>query len=646
MSMIRQVGLIILAVVALAIGGAAAVGTWSTRQVLQQQWQTRNADAATMIALALSQHAGDPTMMELVLSAQFDTGHYRSIALVGPDGRALFERHGPVAGGAAPAWFVQAVPVSAQPGVAIVTQGWRTVGRVQVESQSAWVYDGLWTALLRSTGWLLAVGVVALSLAALLVRHWRRGLDDVVAQARALEDGRYTEIAVPTTPELARLAAGMNSMVRRVHRTFDGQAAQLDGLRRQVQTDALTGLSNRHHFMARLERALNDGSGGDEAARTDLPPRGGLLLVRLRNLDTLNAGAGRDVVERLIGAIGEVVATYPQRVAGAFAGRLNGGDLALYLPAPGMVAETAQALGHALGTALASIERSADVAIGGVDGLTGGSISDAMARADQALAQAELRAPIGVRVERLTAVAPLGESEWRQRIGAALDAGRLRLGEYAVVDAQGALVHLECPLRVQLQPDGAFDAAAHWLPMASRSRVIHRVDLAAVELALQAIERDGRARCVHVSVRSLGDAGFVGDVALRLRQQPRAAGRLSIEVGEAIVQHWPQWRAAAEQWRPLGVRLGIENTGGAMHALLDARKLGLDYVKIDGRFVRGVGADAAMADFARQIVATARGIGIAVYAEGVQDPADLGRLWELGFDGATGPAIGPSAGAA
>lgn len=639
MSMIRQIGFILLAVVVLAIGGSVTVGIWSTRQVLQQQWETRNADSATLIALALSQHRGDMTLMQLVLSAQFDTGHYRRVRLAAPDGQVLFERSAADTGGIAPAWFVETLPMTAAPGLGIVTDGWRTVGRVQVESQPGWAYDNLWLSLIRSTGWLLAIGLLALALAAVAVRRWRSGLDDVVAQAHALEDGRFVEITVPRTPELALLTSGMNSMVRRLHDVFETQSTQLDALRRQVQSDPLTGLSNRRHFMAQLERALQGRPEDGNSPHDKVPPRGGLLLIRLRALESLNASAGHEVVARLLGALGEVLSTYPKRVEGAFAGRLNVGDLALYLPANGLVGETAQALSDALGTALTAIERSADVAIGGVDGLTTGSVSVAMSRADEALAQAEIRAPLGVQVEVLPAGEAIGETEWRLRITQALDGGRVKLAEFPVVTPHGAVVHLECPLRVQLQADGPFDAAVRWLPMASRSRIIHRVDLTVVDLALQAIGRDGRARCVHVSALSLADAAFVRDVAAQLSKSSSAAAGLSIEVGEAVTQHWDLWRAAAEQWRPFGTRLGIENAGGAMDTLLEARNLGLDYIKIDGRFVRGLDDDPTMADYARQIVATARGIGVAVYAEGVQDERDLARLWELGFDGATGPAV-------
>jgi EAL domain-containing protein (putative c-di-GMP-specific phosphodiesterase class I)/GGDEF domain-containing protein len=639
MSMIRQIGLIILLVVALAIGGSVAVGTWSTRSVLQQQWQLRNADSATLIALALSQHRGDMTLMRLVLSAQFDTGHYRRVRLVGPDDAELIVHESPANSGAAPAWFIAALPMSAQPGTGIVTDGWRTVGRVHVEGQSAWAYDNLWQALTRSTGWLLAIGSVALVLAAAAVSRWRRGLDDVVQQAHALEAGRFTEIEVPKTPELARVASGMNSMVRRLHEVFDAQAAQLDSLRHQVQSDPLTGLSNRRHFTAQLARALDDGARDDGASDGAAPARGGLLLLRLRELEALNARVGHAVVDRLVAAMGEVLAAYPGRVEGSFAGRLNAGDLALYLPANGMAGESAQALRATLGTALAAVEPSADVAIGGIDALTTGHMSVALSRADEALARAEFEGPFGVHVQAQPVGEAIGETEWRQRIASALDAGRVRLSEFPVLDADGRLIHMECPLRVQLQEGAAYEAAMRWLPMASRSRIVQKVDLAAADLALRAIAADRRPRCVHVSAASMADVPFVEALTRRLAAAPESAALLSLEVGESTTTPWAMWRAAAEQWRPYGTRLGIENAGGSMRTLLEARKNGLDYLKVDGRFVRGLGHDASLADYARQILTTARGIGVPVYAEGVDDNADLQRLWELGFDGATGPAV-------
>jgi EAL domain-containing protein (putative c-di-GMP-specific phosphodiesterase class I) len=279
------------------------------------------------------------------------------------------------------------------------------------------------------------------------------------------------------------------------------------------------------------------------------------------------------------------------------------------------------------------------VYIGGVDGLQSEGSSDALARADEALARAEVLSPSDVQVLSLAEGEGFGEAEWRGRLTRALSQGRAEIAEFPVVLSDGSLHHLECPLRVQLEDNGPFVRAERWLPMAWRGQLMDQVDLAAVRLALAAIARDSQPRSIHVSAASLSDVGFVRELERRLADAPQAAGKLSIEVDELATAHWRRWRDATERWRPLGVRLGIDNTGRALEALADARSYGVDYLKIDGRFIRGAAQDTALADFARQLVVTARAMGVALYAEGIDDLQDLRFLWSVGFDGATGPAV-------
>jgi EAL domain-containing protein (putative c-di-GMP-specific phosphodiesterase class I) len=288
---------------------------------------------------------------------------------------------------------------------------------------------------------------------------------------------------------------------------------------------------------------------------------------------------------------------------------------------------------------LAVIEPNARVCIGGVDGLQADGSSDALARADEALARSELQMPPTVQVQDLAEGEGIGESEWRSRLMRALAAGHTEIAEFPVVLNDGRIAHFECPLRVQLHHGGPFVRAERWLPMAWRGQLMDQVDLAAARLALAAIARDGRPRSIHVSAAALADSGFVREFERRLSAVPQAAGKLSIEVDESATAHWRRWRDAAERWRPLGVRLGIDNTGRAIEALADARSYGVDYLKVDSRYIRGLASDAALADFARQLVATARAMGVSLYAEGVDDLQDLRLLWTIGFDGATGPAV-------
>ncbi|MDH4062106.1 MAG: GGDEF domain-containing protein, partial [Aquincola sp.] len=92
MSLMRQIGLLLAAVVLLALAGAVGVNLHAARDTLATQLRVKNSDNAQSLALALSQQKGDAQLMELLLAAQFDTGFYRRIRFVRADGSMAFER--------------------------------------------------------------------------------------------------------------------------------------------------------------------------------------------------------------------------------------------------------------------------------------------------------------------------------------------------------------------------------------------------------------------------------------------------------------------------------------------------------------------------------------------------------------------------
>jgi EAL domain-containing protein (putative c-di-GMP-specific phosphodiesterase class I)/GGDEF domain-containing protein len=373
-------------------------------------------------------------------------------------------------------------------------------------------------------------------------------------------------------------------------------------------------------------------------------PGAALVLVRVMHLETLNERLGRDDTDRVLRTVGDVLQTYVERVPGALAGRLNGSDFGLCLPVHGLAAETAVAIHGALVGAPALRAGGCEVAVGAADGLAGIAAGAALAEADAALAHAESVHGLAVEGRAGLAADVSGARAWRDQIAAALAEGRARLGEYPVLAPEGGLIHLECPLRLQLEDGGEFRPAAHWLSLARRSRLMPEVDLAALALALQATAADGRPRAVHIATASLGAPGFVGEVAQRLRARPDAARRLALEWVEPVrpvdVRAWAE---AAALWRGEGVRLGVEHAGAAPQQLPRLQDVGIDYVKVDARHLRGLGADASVHSYAQGLLALIHGLGLVALAEGVDDASDLAALWALGFDGATGAAIGAPA---
>ena len=634
MSLIRQVWLLLLATVLLAFAGSVGVSATSARDLLQTQLRLKNSDNAAALALALSQQKGDAQLMSLLMAAQFDTGFYRQVQLRAPDGQVVFTREAEPTVGAAPRWFVRLVPIVSQPGTAQVSDGWHALGQVTVESQVAYAHDALWASTLRTALALAAVGLLAAGLGWWVVRRISRPLEVAVAQARSLEKGEFVTASEPRVPELRRLARAMNSLVERLRLTSSAQAAQIDTLHRQLNGDALTGLSNRSHFLFQLASSLQ---------REDGPAQSGLLLLRVMDLATLNRQWGHAATDRLLITIARALQPYADEVQGCFLGRLNGSDFALCLPAPGVAHETAQTLSQALQLVLPTLCGGAAVCIGAVEVHRGMQVGQVMGAVDAALARAESRGAYMVEFgpHPPGALAVLGEGAWRQRIEQALaQSQRVQLMEFPVLNARRQLLHLECPLRLQLEQGGVFEPASRWLPLAVRSRLTVAVDEHALALALHAADHDGRPRCVNLSPASLTDSSFASRLRALLWAMPQAARLIWLEVAEsAAVEHFDLLRELSRQLRATGARVGIEHAGERLGQIPRLFEAGLDYVKLDASVISGVGTDEHRALFVRSTVGLLHGLGIQVYAEGVADAHDAARLWDCGLDGATGPWI-------
>jgi diguanylate cyclase (GGDEF)-like protein len=623
--------LLLLGTLLLALLASVTINVGSARETLQTQLRLKNSDNATALAQVLTQQKGQREMMELAAAAQFDTGFYRSIRFTGADGKPVFQREAIARPLHAPAWFVALAPIDSVPGVAQVSDGWRALGSIEVVSQSAFAHDELWQGTLRATAALAVVGVLAGLFASLGVGRIRRPLDETVEQAASLQRGEYLTVAEPNVPELRRLTRAMNSMVARLRVVFEAQAAQVESMRRQASVDALTGLSNRAHFMAQLGAALK---------REDGHASGGLVLLRVPHLAEVNRSLGREPTDRMIRTIADQLQEYTRRVAGAFAGRLNGSDFAVALPQGGISHETALAVVELLRFALPTFGAQVAVAAGAVETHHGEDLGGVMGAADFALAKAENEGPFAVVSMNPTdtGFAVGGERGWRERVREALNERRVRLAVFPVVNAAGAVIHLECPLRLQLEADGPFETAAHWLPLAVRSRLTCEVDERALALALDAIARDDQPRGINISPASLLDSGFAARLRTQLQAAPRAARSLWIEVDEsAAVDQFEVVRELARQVRPSGARFGLEHAGQRLSQIDRLFEAGLDYVKLDAAVALGVAADPQRAAFVKGLATMLHSLSLQVMAEGVDNEADAQALWRCGVDGLTGP---------
>ena len=634
MSMYRQLWLAIVVSTLLALMGSLLASLLSARSYLETQLSMKNTDNAAALALTLSQSKPDAVSVELAVSALFDSGHYESIRVVDPMERLIVERAISVDEIDAPDWFARLLPLHATPGQARITDGWSQFGTVILVSHSRFAYAALWQSALQMLLALALAGLLGGALGTRILRRLKAPLGAVIEQAKAITERRFVTIDEPRVPELRQLAAAMNATVVRLKTMFAEEAARLENVRREAMCDALTGLANREHGMARLRAQL----GSEETAG------GALLLVRLPDLTGVNRRLGRavadDYLKRAANCVAACASTRPQ----GFASRLNGADFALVLPSEADLAGAAERLRKDLCEIAAPfLDIDPCVCLGSAHYVPGMPIGELLSLADAALAEAEACGHSASRIAISGIEHQPGNAEaWARQIQGALAAERVKLVAFPVIRLDGRPLHVECPLRLKFADGEEWQPAGRFLPVAERLQLTSHLDLAAVRLGLAelAAQPDLAGLAINLSASSLAQASFRPALAVLLAAQPQAARRLWLELPESgALRHLQDLRMLCRELKSAGCRVGLEHYGHHFSQVGQLHDLGLDYLKIDASFVRGVADNVGNAAFLKGLAAIAHSIGLQVIAEGVANPADLAALGDLGFDGATGPGI-------
>jgi len=202
--------------------------------------------------------------------------------------------------------------------------------------------------------------------------------------AGALASERAARLAAHTL-ERQRLANRMLSAELR--HEADMQRREADAQRRLANTDMLTGVANRRHFMARAAVELK------RAARAGRPLA--LLMADIDHFKRVNDRLGHAAGDQVIAAVAQTLAG--QQRAGDLLGRLGGEEFALMLPDTNLaeaqqVAERLRSAVAALGLDWEGQPVPVTMSFGCSDGAGGGSeaaLAALMQRADQALYEAK-----------------------------------------------------------------------------------------------------------------------------------------------------------------------------------------------------------------------------------------------------------------
>lgn len=241
-----------------------------------------------------------------------------------------------------------------------------------------------------------------------------------------------------------------------------------------------------------------------------------------------------------------------------------------------------------------------------------------------------------------------GEMQWVSRLHKAMDENRFRLHCQTIASLNGDLArHGEVLLRLE-DEDGNLVPPMAFLPAAERYNLMPAIDRWVIGAALTTIgeylrqqQDPHRLMCnINLSGASLGDPGLQDyiDEQLALHQVP--PDTICFEITESVAIANLECAATfMYALRQKGCRFALDDFGSGLSSFAYLKTLPVDYLKIDGVFVKDVAHDPVARAMVQAIHTVGHVMGIKTVAEYVENEQILAALREIGVDYAQGYGI-------
>jgi diguanylate cyclase (GGDEF)-like protein/PAS domain S-box-containing protein len=505
-----------------------------------------------------------------------------------------------------------------------------------------------------------ALGQLFSALAGFVDEHDRRALPDPVQQclgsgSRATLGRRALMIARSTGNELGIEASA--SPIRGGEGEIAGAAvmlhdvSELRGLTQQMSYqashDALTGLVNRREFERRLGEAVEVAHAGRQSLVMCY-----LDLDRFKAVnDTSGHLAGDNMLREVAALIREAV-----RDSDTVA-RLGGDEFGVLLV--GCPLDKARQIADDIWRAIGEYRFvwkdrifSVGVSLGLVE-VTGESNSpeEIMNAADSAcyVAKRQSGSHVHVYSSHDEAVArSRGEIHWLQRLQAALRDGFFELYLQPIEPTRpGSIGGPAMEVFVRLHDDGQAILPAEFFPAAERYRLMSLIDRWVLGAALAALAAGairipaGRSLSINVSGQTLADPTFLEFVVEELDRSGVAPQQICFEVSEtSVIGNLEQSRRFIDVLHGMGCRFALDDFGTDLGGFANLKQLPMDYLKIDGSFMRDLARDSVNQAMVTAVISMARTLNFRLIAEQVEDQPALEAARAMGIDFVQGHAVG------
>lgn len=417
----------------------------------------------------------------------------------------------------------------------------------------------------------------------------------------------------------------------------------------QATHDALTGLVNRQEFERRLERVLIETRGDGEAYA--------LLYLDLDQFKVVNDTCGHTAGDQLLR---QISAQLHKHLRGRDTlARLGGDEFGVLLEhcPPDQALRIATALRDAAQDYRFVWEGkpfSVSASIGLVPlSATTGSVSAALAAADAACYAAKEQGRNRVHLyqpDDTLLAQQQTQMQWVSRLTHALDANRFRLYQQVIapLGRHGQnRPHHEVLLRL-LDEEGRVVEPMAFVPAAERYNLMPAIDRWVVREVISrhavhqrhAPEAERPIFAVNLSGSSLADERLAEFVCGLLAEHDVPADMLCFEISEtAAIANLSRAIHFIQTLKREGCLFALDNFGSSMSTFVYLKQLPVDFLKIDGSFIRTIAEDRLTHAMAEAINRVAHVMAIETVAECAETAPILALLKDLGVDHAQGYAL-------
>jgi len=236
-----------------------------------------------------------------------------------------------------------------------------------------------------------------------------------------------------------------------------------------------------------------------------------------------------------------------------------------------------------------------------------------------------------------------GEMQWVQRLQKALERDGLVLYWQPIRSLYDAGMHHEVLLRMKegselITPD-------RFIPAAERYNLMPEVDRWVIHHALRRLrvltpKGGDRILFINLSATSLSDEGLVDFIRNEVVAADLKPEQVGFEITEtAAIADFDCARDLIQRLRDFGCRVALDDFGTGMSSFSYLKSLTVDFIKIDGSFVRRMREEAVDSAIVEAVNRIAHISGIRTIAEFVEDAEAMERLRAMGVDFAQGWAV-------